>query len=65
MKDSKANSIAPIGPESSTAPTDVEEQIRQRAYQLYEQRPDGPGDWLEPERQVPGSASEKKMQAAA
>jgi len=41
---------------NGSAPADVESEIRQRAYELYEQRGDAPGseqqDWLAAEREV-------------
>ena len=48
---------------SAEAQLDIEEQIRQRAYEIYEQRGSGDGndieDWLAAEREFRGTEAEK------
>jgi hypothetical protein len=49
--------------------TDLQEEVRRRAFQLYEERGDAPGDslgdWLQAEREILGSANDQEMKAAA
>jgi hypothetical protein len=49
-------------------PNDIEERIRQRAYELYEQRGgvDGfaLGDWLQAEAEILGAQKQQKVRAA-
>lgn len=62
---SKSRVSRPRKPES---PTDTEERVRERAYQLYEQRGEIDGfaldDWLQAEREILGAKKQRKVKAA-
>jgi len=53
---SKAEAVSVVATPNGNPPGDMEEQIRMRAYELYEERGCTPGheddDWLTAERQV-------------
>jgi hypothetical protein len=55
-------------PRKPNLPTDVEQQIRRRAYELYEQRDRVNGfaldDWLQAETEILGAQKRKKSNAA-
>ena len=55
-------------PPKPAQPNDIEERIRQRAYQLYEQRGSVDGfaldDWLQAEGEILGAQKQRKAKAA-
>ena len=55
-------------PRKPDLPGDIEERIRERAYQLYEQRSRVDGfaldDWLQAEREILGAQKQRKVKAA-
>jgi hypothetical protein len=57
-KASKAAAMQPVSEPGLASQAAIEDEIRQRAYELYEQRGRLPGfenqDWLEAEREVLG-----------
>ena len=59
-----AKSPAPNG----TSPTDIEERVRRRAYEIYEQRGRVDGldldDWLQAETEIVGVKQPRKRKAA-
>jgi Protein of unknown function (DUF2934) len=63
----KSKSRNPRSPKPAQ-PNDIEERIRQRAYQLYEQRGSVDGfaldDWLQAEGEILGAQKQRKAKAA-
>jgi hypothetical protein len=63
----KPKSLRPRSPKP-TQPNDIEESIRRRAYELYEQRGRVDGfaldDWLRAEREILGAQKQGKVKAA-
>jgi hypothetical protein len=63
----KPKSRKPRSPKPAQ-PNDIEESIRRRAYELYEQRGRIDGftldDWLEAEREILGAQKQPKVKAA-
>jgi hypothetical protein len=63
----KSKSRKPRSPKP-VQPNDIEESIRRRAYELYEQRGRIDGsvldDWLEAEREILGAQKQQKVKAA-
>jgi len=55
-------------PRKPNLPTDVEQQIRRRAYELYEQRDRVNGfaldDWLQAETEILGAQKQRKVKSA-
>jgi hypothetical protein len=53
---------------NSTSPTDIDERIRRRAYEIYEQRDRIDGldldDWLQAESEIMGAIQPRKSKAA-
>ena len=73
MPDAGSNSVKRNSPSVSSAPasfsaSDIEEKIRHRAYELYEERGYIVGydqeDWFQAEREVLGRGEKRKMQSA-
>ena len=63
----KSKSRKPRSPKPAQ-PNDIEESIRRRAYELYEQRGRIEGfaldDWLQAEREILGAQKQRKVKAA-
>jgi Protein of unknown function (DUF2934) len=63
----KSKSRKPRSPKPAQ-PNDIEESIRRRAYELYEQRGRIEGfaldDWLQAEREILGVQKQRKVKAA-
>ena len=63
----KSKSRKPRSPKPAQ-PNDIEESIRRRAYELYEQRGRIEGfaldDWLQAEREILGAQKQRKAKAA-
>ena len=55
-------------PKKPDLPGDLEERVRERAYQLYEQRGRVVGfaldDWLQAEREILGAQKQRRVKAA-
>jgi hypothetical protein len=55
-------------PRKSDLPGDIEERVRERAFELYEQRGRVDGfaldDWLQAEREILGAQKQRKVKAA-
>ncbi|MFY9844949.1 MAG: DUF2934 domain-containing protein [Terriglobales bacterium] len=63
----KPKSLRPRSPKLDS-PVDIEERVRERAYQLYEQRGGVDGfaldDWLQAESEILGAQKQRRAKAA-